>query len=348
MRWWLGLVAAGVATAACGDNVSGYVPWRLDPLSDYEGMWVRTPEFDVGAGEEIQDCYFFRVPPQSRGTLMVDRLHLALNPGSHHMNVFRVKTIRMLDPAAGSPIDLGGVRGTVVRGGECWEPPNWQNWPLVTNSQQSQEDDPVLVWNLPTGVATRFDPGEMLMMQVHYVNAVTQDTPYRGRAGINFYRSHDDDPMELGTLFATQQNVRVCRSDPRLTFDGTCSIPARTHTVAAVNGHFHSRGLRFSVYAWDGITTELPPTSARFYQSQRWSEPDMRTGLAVPLAPGGGIWWTCEYQWSEPPGGCAAIDALDPLHANDCCYTFGPTVETSEHCNVFLYYYPKSDDIDCF
>ena len=42
------------------------------------------------------------------------------------------------------------------------------------------------------------------------------------------------------------------------------------------------------------------------------------------------------------------VDARDPMMANDCCYTFGPTVETSEHCNVFLYYYPKTQDINCF
>jgi hypothetical protein len=52
--------------------------------------------------------------------------------------------------------------------------------------------------------------------------------------------------------------------------------------------------------------------------------------------------------WSEPAGGCAAVDALDPLHAGDCCYTFGGTVETSEHCNVFLYYWPKTADVTCF
>ncbi len=49
------------------------------------------------------------------------------------------------------------------------------------------------------------------------------------------------------------------------------------------------------------------------------------------------------------PEGCAAVDARDPQQANDCCYTFGPTVETSEHCNVFLYYYPKAEGpASCF
>jgi hypothetical protein len=185
------------------------------------------------------------------------------------------------------------------------------------------------------------------MLQVHYVNASTQETPFRGRAGINMTRSTDD-TIEMGTLFATQ--LRICRSTPPPVYSGTCSMPAGAgaHHVAAVNGHFHSRGQRFSVYAWDGTSTVRPPDTDRFYQSQKWAEPDMVNGIDVPLAPGGGIWWTCEFQWREPEIGCAAVDERDPMHANDCCYTFGGKVETSEHCNVFMFYYPKSEDITCF
>jgi hypothetical protein len=32
----------------------------------------------------------------------------------------------------------------------------------------------------------------------------------------------------------------------------------------------------------------------------------------------------------------------------DCCYTFGPIVEKNEHCNAFIYYYPKQDNVTCF
>ena len=75
----------------------------------------------------------------------------------------------------------------------------------------------------------------------------------------------------------------------------------------------------------------------------------MAIDLAVQLPDPGGIWWTCDYQWSEPSTGCDVVDQRDPLHANDCCYTFGPKVESSEHCNVFLYYYPSAaGGVTCF
>ena len=75
----------------------------------------------------------------------------------------------------------------------------------------------------------------------------------------------------------------------------------------------------------------------------------MSIGLDVKLPENGGVWWTCDYEWREPAGGCEAVDARDPQHANDCCYTFGPKVESSEHCNVFLYYYPRvTESVTCF
>jgi hypothetical protein len=173
------------------------------------------------------------------------------------MNLFRVNTIVNLDPAAGEPIDLGGVQGTVIRGGECWISPNWAGWPLVVNSQQSTIEEPVYAWQLPDNVAMRFAPGERMMLQVHYVNASTQETPFRGRAGVNFTRSTND-TVEMGSLFATQQSIRICRSTPPPVYSGSCTMPTGDHRVAAVNGHFHSRGQRFSVYAWDGVSTTRP------------------------------------------------------------------------------------------
>lgn len=346
------LLASALLLGACTDEPT-YDPWILPDLAPSEGLSIRTPEFEVPAGSELQDCYFFQVPDLADGAdLMIDRVSLALNAGSHHMNVFRVRTIVGLDPAAGAPVDLGSVQGTVIRGAdstECWASANWADWPLLSNSQQSAVDQPIVDWHLPSDVATRLAPGEMLMLQIHYVNASEQVTPFVGRGGVNFYRSVDGDTQELGTLFATQQSVRVCRSNPRPSYSGACGLPAGAYTVAAANGHFHSRGKRFRIYSWDGVTTTRPPDDAMFYDMDNWAEPDMKVDLAVGLPDPGGVYWTCDFQWSEPPEGCAAVDARDPQQAGDCCYTFGPKVETSEHCNVFLYYYPRTTgDVTCF
>jgi hypothetical protein len=342
------LVAASALLFA-GCSGPSFTAWSLEELRPEQGFGFRTPQFDVPAGSEIQDCYFVKVPDLDSGRdVWIDRTVIAINPGSHHVNVFRVKTIGGLDPARGEPFREGGTEGTVVRGGECFKSANWSDWPLVANSQKSNPQDPYTTWQLPDGVAQRFRPGELLMIQVHYVNATTQRTPFRGRVGINFHRTAIPSPLELGTLFATQQSIRICRSNPRPTFHGTCSFPPGTVRITAANGHFHSRGERFRIYAWDGRSDAPPAESARFYESLDWNDPPMASGLDVQIPEGGGIWWTCDFRWREPAVGCAAVDAKDPQRAGDCCYTFGPEVETNEHCNVFVYYWPKAgSDVFC-
>lgn len=323
-----------------------FEPWTLEDLTAEQGLSVRVPEFEVPSGAETQDCYFFQMPDLNNGQpYWVNRFHTAINPGSHHLNVFRVNTVKGLDPAKGTPIKIGNLDGTVVVGkeasSECWKSPNWSDWPLVANSQNSNPENPYTDWTLPTNVATKFTPGEWLMLQTHYVNATTQSAPFRGKVGVNFHLYKGDNPIELGTLFATQQSLRICRSNPTPTYTGTCKFPPGTVTITAANGHFHSRGKSFEVYTWDGVTDTQPAESAKFYVSDRWDEPPMATGMNIPSPEGGGIWWNCNYQWVEPPVGCDAVNERDPQKAGDCCYTFGGIVETSEHCNVFLYYYPK-------
>jgi hypothetical protein len=315
-------------------------------LTKDQGFTVKTPAYEVAEGEEVQDCYFVAVPDINEGApVWIDRFVLAVREGSHHVNVFRVKTIVALD----------GAPGDVVKSGECFKSPNWADWPLVVNSQQSSPGKNSTDWKLPAGVAQKFLPGEKLMLQVHYVNAETQNTPAKAEVFVDFHKSAKTDPIEMGTLFATQQSIRICQSNPKPTYHGTCAFPAGADVhIAAANGHFHSRGEQFDIYAWDGTTEEVPPTSARFYESASWDDPPMKLGLDQVVKAGGGVWWTCDYQWTEPdaPASCDSLNEADkkrfPNATPDCCYTFGPKVEANEHCNVFVYYWPKVDtNINC-
>lgn len=332
-------VAVLVASGCRADRREPLESGLLEDLAPSEGFGYRMGPFTVPAGAETQDCYFVDVPDLdgTGAAVRIDRIEMAMDPGSHHFNVFRVNTILRLD----------GAPGEVVRGGECWDGANWSDWPLVANMQQSDPSDPYFAWTLPAGVAHVFHPGEKLMLQSHYVNATT--VPWDRGIAVNFHRSTHPAPAELGTLFATQQSIRICRSDPNPTYSGSCSFPAGTFHFAAANGHFHSRGKTFGMFAWDGLTAATPPLEDRFYLSQSWDHPPMVVGLDVVPPSGGGVWWTCEYRWFEPDVGCQAIDELDPAGAGDCCYVFGPEVATGEHCNLFLYYWPKvaTGDILC-
>ena len=91
----------------------------------------------------------------------------------------------------------------------------------------------------------------------------------------------------------------------------------------------------------------------------------LAAGLAAVAVLAGqlGLWLFARYEggvledpWREPDPavGCAVLDKfysekyLTPAEDLDCCYTFGPIVEKNEHCNIFVYYYPKQDDVNCF
>jgi hypothetical protein len=333
-------------------------PSLLAPPPSGKGFQLVTEDVVVAPGTEQQDCYFFKVSELAASNglpatapVNLHRIQAAQRDGSHHMNIFRVKTIVKLDPANGRI--QKGTNGT----GECFKSPNWADWPLVANSQIDGSID----WTYPDGVANTFQPDEWLMLQTHYVNAGTQKTPNNiGKVRVNFWTMEPGEvKFQLGTLFATKQSIRICKSNPTPTYEGSCQINSTqpVHIIGA-NGHFHSRGKKFEMYAWDGTSTVTPPADKKFYASQAWEEPPMlkspELNLEVPSK--AGVWYSCNFEWQAPqaPASCDTINAYDktkymtPDTSLDCCYTFGPVVDQNEHCNAFVYYYPKADNVTCF
>lgn len=319
--------AVVVMTACPGPKISEVV---LDKPAS--GFQLTPAEFDVAEGVESQRCYFIEVPSDT--ALFVNKFEIAQNPGTHHMNIFRVKTIKA----------LSGANGEIVAEGECWKSGNWADWPLVVNSQAS---DPTAHadlppghtrWTMPDGVAMKFEPHEMLMLQTHYVNATTQKTPLSAKVLVNFHTVEAANvTAEVGTAFATNQSIRVCPGDNDKFFEATCKLSQTDGiTIIGANSHFHSRGKKFTISVMDPAASGSPPP---FYTSHQWSDPPMEWGLKIPVPTGGGFRYRCEYE--VPSTSCGNAD-------DGCCYTFGGKVETQEHCNAFVYFYPKTRDVGCF
>jgi hypothetical protein len=294
------------------------------PATLDQGWQFSVPAFSVDPGKEVQQCFFFKVPYDQ--PVFVNHITIAQTSGTHHMNVFRVKTKKLLDP----------MNGPVVVDGECWKPANWSDWPLVINSQNEGKVEV----NLPEGVAHRFEPGEELMLQTHYVNANTQKTPGIGKVFVNFERIAESAvTAELGTVFATNQNIRICPGDVDRTFETTCRFAANGPvTIFGANGHFHSRGKLFTMSVLD--PNPDAGVAAPFYENTQWDSPLFEKDLGLVVPDQGGIRYTCEY--NVGPNDCG-----NP--ADSCCFTFGGMVEFQEHCNAFVYYYPRNNtDVNCF
>lgn len=373
------VLTVSIVTAGCGgstDREGGGDCVGLDEdgnatLCEPEnGFQMATPAFEVPEGAEVQDCYFFSVPFRETGDpdepYYVDRIEVAQNAGTHHMNIFRVTTINDLSTGAtGGSVVYGSSPGADGEApGECWRSANWGDWPLVFNSQQSTADGGYGYedWRLPeTGdgrqVVYELAPGEPLMLQTHYVNATTQDTPLRGRVLVSF---HFADPADVGprvhTVFGTHQSIEIVPAPPDedQSFLAGCNFEHPDLTIIGANSHFHGRGKRFT------ISTGTPDGDAAetFYDNDSWDDPLMARDLSVPLAADRPLLYECTYNFPAGcPEGCEPLDVAEPScgRGAQCAsfgfeaacgnsFCFGPRVETMEHCNVFVYLYADEDD----
>ncbi len=291
-----------------GSGADGGDLAQLDPPPTGQGFQFGTPEFIVPAGTEEQDCYFFQVKDLEKAAgldptkpVNLHHVQVAQTVGSHHMNIFRVRTIVNLGPAGGAV--QKGTNGM----GQCFVSSNWADWPLVVNSQQEGDVD----WELPGWGRQRHparrvaDAPDPLRQRRHAADAAKD-----AKVNVNFWNIPDADvKAHLGTIFATNQSIRICESNPTPTYSASCQINSPTPVpIIGANGHFHSRGKEFDMYKWDGKSTTTPPASDRFYQSTMWNEPPMlhSPSLDLTVPSGGGIWYTCSYEWVEPPPPSAA------------------------------------------
>ncbi len=327
----VGVVCAALGAGACGGSEAPGDVVLAPPQSLDVGFQKAIEPFEVPAGEEIQNCYFFEVPydtPTHFNSFVIGQ-----NTGTHHVNVFRVKTIKDL---SGKPGDV--VTSSASQPGPCFVSSNWSDWPIVTNNQGTS--DPAgnqSTFTLPDGVGSRFEAHELLMLQVHYVNATIQPTPGHARVAINFMKMPDANVQaELGTVFATNQNIRACPGDKDRSYDSTCRFARSAVKIVGANGHYHNHGVDFQINVFDSTAGK----GAMFYDSSSWDDPLFAKSLAVDVPADGGISFTCKY--TVGPTECG--------NANDsCCYTFGGHVTTQEHCNAFVYYYPRNTtDVNCF
>jgi hypothetical protein len=303
LRW-----AMLVAVAACSKAAPPPLPPShvVDLAPPVHGVQIGTPAFPVPPGAERQWCYYFKLP--SDVDLDVIRFQIRYLAGSHHMNLFQTeKEVPDHDEDCFDKMPFTSDQ-------------NPHGVDLVVGSQSEDLD-----WTLPPGIAFRLKAHRQLVLQTHYVNAGTQQTPSgTGQVKINLYTEPDPSKIQghMGTMFANNVNIHIPPRESR-SFSTTCGLPTAVK-VAAVTGHFHSRGKVFSV--------NLAPNGAdpteEIYRSRAWDEPPFKV-LAQPidLPASGGLFYTCDYQ-----------------NRSDLDIKFGPHVNTDEHCNLFAYFYPWEED----
>jgi len=252
---------------------------------------------------EVQLCWTRKLPNDA--PMAIDQIDVKMNLGSHHFILFRSEKDF---PDAVFP---------------CWGVINFDDWQFMFDTNRAGGlAEP---WKLGPGQAFVLAPHQQVMMQAHFVNATTVQTPLAGLVYANLYASSDPVQHEIQGMFTVNTRLEIPPHTPFMGYSSgrTCTFNQNA-TLVAMTGHFHARGDLFSVHR----VSQLGATSYDFgeiYRSPSWDAP------------------TFEVFGDNPPLNIAAPEGLyfRCYYHNDSDQTigFGGHADVQEHCNLFFQYY---------
>jgi hypothetical protein len=169
---------------------------------------------------------------------------------------------------------------------------------------------------MPEGVGLPFSANEVLLFQVHYLNATseplnpqvyvhldTQTTPVKQNAGVLFFY----DPF----IYVPEGALATASL--------RCPIPSNI-TVFSEGSHYHARGVNYQAYL---DPPSGPPATTPFYTSNNWASPTIQLDT-MQVSAGSYIRYYCDY------------DNIQGQQA----YIQGQSAATNEMCMFIGLYYP--------
>jgi hypothetical protein len=270
-------------------------------------------EFDatVPAGDELFKCRFGAFP-SDRGVIAVPSAESHYTPGSHHLLVYRT--------------DLTSIPDDLPESWNCED----VKWFANVRGTYYEAQQPNEMRHLPEGIAHEFQPGEIVVMESHYINATEEDIDAHVELTLHTMDVRDVTD-EAGSIFFNNVNIMV-PPHANTSASMTCPISQDIH-LALLWSHMHERGVRFQV------TTDDPDAAdalGPLLDEEDWSEPKAREypgGDAYVLHAGSHISTTCDYE-----------------NDTDAAFVFGTSAKTNEMCILHGMYWPRmaSADEQCF
>jgi hypothetical protein len=254
-------------------------------------------------GSEAEHCKFVQAPAEG---MFVNSDEVRFTSGSHHFLLY--ETAYTTIPTAkedGTPVDTSGVF-------DCSEgaTDGFAVTKLIGGSQNGNGD---AFLDFPSDVAVRVQPGRVLLMNTHYINA-TPDT-IKPEVRINLYTIPEASVKEEGDiLFWYNPFIKVEAQSK-----GRARMKCMVHediTLMNIQSHMHARG--------NGYAASLP-SGDTLYTSQSWENvPVKRFEGGMKIEAGTWIDYYCDYD------NAGAKDVLQ-----------GPR-STDEMCMLIGSYYPAS------
>jgi hypothetical protein len=262
----------------------------------------------VPAGGEIFDCQYVQLPDVAAHMIAAEHDY---TPGSHHILLYTTSLTSI--PAGGSQVTdcyegtgnniMSNARG-VLYGGQT---------PMGSETY-------------PQGVGLPTTAGQVLIFQVHYLNASASPIPAQVNVSLTLDTNSADIQQQAGIIFFYDPFIDV-PAGATAKAQMRCLIPSDI-TLLYASSHYHSRGVGYGAYI-DPAVDQLAPTP--FYTSTSWSSPD-NAQLMMPIAGGSRIRFECDYDNSS-----GTVD-----------YFSGQSAQTNEMCMFIGTYYPEMGEVSDF
>jgi hypothetical protein len=309
-----------LAAPACSDAAETSGPTEapaslLEPPPPGSGVQFRMVT-ELAAGIETERCQFFQVPAEG---LHVKRSVIRYSPGSHHVLLYGTPYTEIpTTDTHGNTHDTSGVI-------ECAEgaPADWQVTGILAAAQSPKG---VSLIDLPDGVAVHLPPGQVVLVNAHYLNATNDVLDVDARINVESVPK-ESVREEAGVLFFYNPFIHV---PPTSRASARMSCPMlRDITLLNGQSHMHRRGVGYEAVLRDGEGAPLQT----LYTGDRWEDVRVETfSPALTIPAGHSIDYRCDYQNGEPRDVFQGLTTRDEM----CMFVgaYYPRDRTTEMCGI--------------
>jgi hypothetical protein len=267
---------------------------ELAPPEQGKGFQIISPEVVLAPGDEKTFCFYTSVPlDQAVG---VKRWESQMTPGSHHLIVYFVPDEGSFPE--GEITENCGLAGTGI-------------WTYASQS-------PYLSQPLPDGIGMQVGARQKLYVQMHYLNAGTQEL--RAHVAVNGHTFDSGESYVPAAAYVTY-DTRI-RVEPHAAgfVEDDCAVPDGLKFFT-VSTHAH----RFST------KTEVRDGDSMIFQSEDWEHPGTKDWADPFYQFQNSLHYRCEYQ----------NDTDDPV-------VEGQSAVTNEMCMAVGYVFPSEQPVFCY
>lgn len=285
------LVVAGFISLGCGADETDGGPFQPATLS----LTAHVP-----AGGEVFQCRYFVMPDGPRDAIRFEHDYTA---GSHHILLYPT-TLSAEDIAGDNEAFDCNSRGDLAQRGVAY----------------GADEQPVGELTYPEGVGMHFEPGEVVLLEAHYLNVSEQDL--HASVSVTMHFADEPVPTRAGTLFYYNWAILVPPSPGEATAAMSCVVPDDIQMLYATS-HMHRRGVQFRSHLSGGALTE----PMKLHETNDWEAPPADTFWpALPITAGQRINFECDFRNDMP-------------HV----VTEGESADTNEMCMFIASYWPQMD-----